>query len=210
MTFERYIKNLVRKYEANYALLVKVASYFGEVNENTYEEYANCAEEDFICLRVKSPKLGKVKVHLKTTRYNRDEFYDIRLTHHEDSIRDIDEYEGSYCANDNGDIYVYDFRKGKEVPIGEEEMCWATYSRLKNEWKNLYNTYYSEVEGYEGVCIPVTHQIDEWRSIVGVNLRSYGANFHIKDNPYAIEFKRMGTDINDALLEKVKNIILNK
>lgn len=207
MTFERYLKNLVRKYEANYALLVKVASYFGEVNENTYEEYTNYADENFVCLRVKSPKFGKVKVCLQTTRYRGDEFYSIHLQYNDDKC---DEHEGSYYANDNGDIYVHDFCKGKKVPIGEEEMDCATYSRLKSEWRNIYDTYYSEVEGYEGVCIPVTHQIDEWRSIVGVNLRSYGANFHIKDNPYAIEFYKMSTDINDALLEKVKNIILNK
>lgn len=209
MTFDKYIEEFVRKSRKKYARLVKVASYFGEIYEDTYYDYTNFAGEDFICISVESPKYEKINVELQTNKWLSEEFYDIRIisANRDIDLRNIDSHGASYHTDDSGDIYVYDYRYGRCVPIGEEEMNCADYCRLIEEWKELYDKSHNNTddEGYEDICVPITHD-----RIVGVSLKSYGATFHIKDDPYSHDFNKFSVALNDALLEKVKNIILNK
>lgn len=209
MTFDKYIEEFVRKSRKNYARLLKVASYFGEIYEDTYYDYTNYADEDFICISVESPKYGKIDVELQTNKWQSEEFYEVNLrsANRDIDLRNIDCHGASYHTDDSGDIYVYDFRYGRCVPIGEEEMNCDDYCKLRNEWKELYDKGYNtmDADDYEDICVPITHD-----GIVGVSLMSYGATFHIKDDPYSHDFNKFSVALNDALLEKVKNIILNK
>lgn len=211
MTFDQHIANFVQKSRKKYARLVKVAGYFGEIYENTYYDYTNCADEDFICISVESPKYGKINVELQTNKWSSEEFYDIRLisANRDIDLRKIDEHGASYHTNDGGDIYVYDFRFGRCVPIGEEDMNCADYCRLEDAWKELYkknhnNTNDDDDDDYEDICVPITHD-----RVVGISLKSYGATFHIKNDPYSHEFNKFSVARNECLLEKVRNI-LNK
>lgn len=204
MTFDKYIENFVQKSRKKYARLVKVASHFGEIYENTYYDYTNCADEDFICISVESPKYGKINVELQTTKWFSEEFYDVSLisANRDIDLRDIDEHGASYHTNDGGDIYVYDFRHSRCVPIGEEEMNCANYRRLKDAWKELYEKNHNKTndDDYEGICVPITHD-----RVVGVSLKSYGATFHIKNDPYSHDFNKFSVELNECLLEKVRN-----
>lgn len=206
MTFDKFIDNLVRRHKENYARFEKVASHFGEINEETF--YENVYGD--ICIEVNSPKYGQINIELATCQRSVMGFYRIELTPLDSVfIERVDEHEGYYFANEEGDIYVYDAHKGKLVPIGSEEMSRSSHSRLKRMWRKLYYSSLDESSYDREVYIPINYQ-QGCDTFVGVTISDDSARFHRKNNMDEPGFEKFSIATNDALLEKVKNIILNK
>ena len=202
MTFDKFVNDIVEKHKYHYNHLLKVASQFGDIDEDTFGKGANYAGDEFYEIRT----IPKDDVCLEISLMVRDRFESDKLTYIRVSkcvrVDDIyvedDEYE--IYADDGGKLYAYaGYRQYRE--FNDDSFPMNEYLLLQREWDSVRSAY-----GRTTIDHDFSYKLSDGREITRVEILGYCVELYCtNEKEDRLHWATLGIEDNKNLLTMLKN-----